>query len=85
MFNTNPRTVTPNISPLTTNSIRRLCFSQRVIDQKFRDVGLQQTESGGGDAGQKHEDQARPVGDDETQGAPITIKRNAAVLHEPLC
>ncbi len=40
-------------------------FQQRVVDEQFRDVRLQQAECRGGDARQEHKNQARPIRDDE--------------------
>ena len=57
----------------------QIVLQQRVVDEKFRDVRLQQAETGGRDAGQQHQHQAGPIGDDETQRAAIAIQRDAPV------
>jgi hypothetical protein len=46
-----------------------VAFEQSIVDQEFGNVGLQESEAGGGDAGQKNKDQAGPVRHDETQRA----------------
>ena len=63
----------------------QISLQQRVVDEKFRNIRLQQPESRGGDARQEHQNQAPPVGEDEAQRPAITIERNPTVRHDSFC